>query len=378
MLWYFFPKRPADRGQRLDGRDRQRIALVAPAHTRHYRCRKARAAPTPKLHTVRFLVSVMHDDPQSLLASLGTLPAWCSAWERAEQALTQLEERARSHPVAEGWRARMLLAEASASAALEGQYVDSTRLALWESDAADAPADPALALALAILRTQRSLLRAEADAETLLTAEGVLTLAARLAGTTPVLPLLSDDAYAGLRDWLEALELLEHAPALPAAALVLALWHRRAPVRHGGPLGRLLVTVWLWQRRKLAHPLLPLARGFRESLADYRPFENPARWLPLFLDALARGAQHGLRELTALQHSRARLLGHCQGHRSHSRLDQVAALLLEQPALSPGEAARRLGMSRRGALLLLDELVRHGAAEEVSGRERFRVYRAVR
>lgn len=310
------------------------------------------------------------------LPSLPALPVWAGAWERAEGALARLDERLRNHPVREGWLARAAVAEASASAALEAVWVDADRIALWESDAADSPADPGLALGYGIVRAARALARVS-PAEAL-TLEAVLDLHARLVGTAPRSALEVEEGVERVLQWLEYLEDLARLPALPAAGLALAAWHRLSPLRHGEAAGRLLAAAYLWRRKKTQAPFAPVARGFREMLADYRPFDPPDRWLPLFLDAVARGAEQGLKDLAALGLARERLMARCDGHRRHSRLGRLAEFLLDRPAASSGDVARALGMTRRGAMMLLEELAAAGAIEEVSGRERFRVYRAAR
>lgn len=320
-------------------------------------------------------------EPPPPLPPRPSLPGWAAAWERAESALARLDERLKGTPVREGWLARAAVAEASSSAALEAVWVESERIALWESDAADSPADPALALGYGILRAWRGLVRST-PAE-VLTAEGILDLYGRLIGSGPR-PLAEvpfgrvEEGIGPILSWLEALEDLDRTPALPAAGLALAHWDRLKPLRHGEPAGRLLAIAYLWKRRKTQGPIAPIARGFREALADYRPFDPPDRWLGLFLDAVTRGAENGLKELATLTLARERLMGRCEGHRRNSRLSQVADLLLNRPAVSSGDVANVVGMTRRGAMMLLEDLARAGVIEEVSGRERFRVYRAAR
>ncbi|HYD64556.1 DUF1612 domain-containing protein [Azospirillum sp.] len=303
------------------------------------------------------------------------LPGWATAWERAESALARLDERLKGHPAREGWLARTVAVDASASAALEAAWVESERIALWESDAAEAPADSALRLGYGIVRAWRAAARAEAGE--VLTADGILELHGRLIGADS-LPLVGVDGVDKILAWLETLEELERTPALPAAGLALAAWHRLAPLRHGEATGRLLTAVYLWRRGKTQGPFTPIARGFREGLADYRPFDPPERWLPLFLSAVARGATQGVKDLAALTLARQRLMERCESHRRNSRLAQVVTLLIDRPVVSSGDVAQVVGMTRRGAMMLLEGLAGAGVIEEVSGRERFRLYRAMR
>ena len=313
--------------------------------------------------------------------ALPAFPAFWPLWEQAERGLARLESRLQAlppaSPVRAGWQERALLAESVGSAALEGAYLEGDRLALWELDADGAPPDGALGVGLGILRALRALAREGVAASD--SAEGIHALHQRCCGggRRP----LSPDENRRLAFWQRWLDgPLAAAPALPAAALALAGWHGGVGLRHGGGSGRCLVNAFLWRRGVMSGPWLPLARGFAAlPLSAYRP-QGPdtALWLDVFLRAMLLGVERAEQELAGLLRLEARLTAPSQTRRRHSRLPQVGALLLAAPAVSPGTVARHLGLSRRGAVLLLEELVRCGIAEEASGRERFRVYRAAR
>lgn len=314
-------------------------------------------------------------------------PALAGPWERAENALARLDQTLAVSALASAWRARATLAEAVASAWLDGAAVALEDLVLHDADTSPRLPTPALFKARSVLLARRALDR-RAPAE-VLSVTGILALHGRRRRQQTDDPRCraedcrADDREEGpeedrIAGWLRLLAALEDVPALPAAALAFRAWSADPPVRQGhGVLGRLLIPVMLSARGKTRHHALTFATGLQ------RIWPCPRRGIPLesqlaaILDAVMHAADHGLeahRRLTLAKSALARPLA---GRRASSRLAALAELFLEQPLVSAPMAARHLGVSLRGATGLIAELVDAGCVYERTGRARYRAFSLV-
>lgn len=308
-------------------------------------------------------------------------------WERAENALARLDQSLAAGALAAAWGARASLAEAAASAWLDGAAVPLEDLVLHDADTSPRLPSPALFKARSVLLARRALAR-RTPAE-VLTVAGILALhrrrrhpeeneegekaeRGRSAGEG------RGDAEQRLAAWLRRVADLDSVPALPAAAVAFQAWCADPPVTHGhGILGRLLIPVMLHARGKTRHHTLTFATGLQQVWPGPRRGTPIESQLAAILDAITAAAVHGLeahRRLIVAKHALARPLA---GRRSSSRLAALAELLLEQPLVSAPMAARHLGLSLRGATLLIEELVRAGCVVERTGRSRYRAFSLV-
>lgn len=329
-----------------------------------------------------------------------------------------------SPALAQGWVARMALAEAAASARLNGVLVDADDLRLLAFDALDRAPDTDLAQALplhdlirrAVLRHPRHLYTPRRLA--------ALVLRQRRApswfhGATLNDPHATDwreenpwaeesvptdetpDALAVLRDALDPafLDRLGRMPALIGAALFLSHWRRSgAEAVLGAAPGRMLAAWWparrglvqtrrsggagvlglkgtdtYFQRPYAGGPVLMPSLGFLGHAQDYRPDRGIA-WVPAFITASARATERGDALRRRLVSGEARLAAALKPKRSTSRGPQVADHLLAEPVVTAGRLAAALDMSDTAARQILDGLARDRVIQEISGRDSFRAY----
>lgn len=307
-------------------------------------------------------------------------PVLAGPWEQAENTLARLDQTLAISALAAAWRVRASLAEAAASAWLDGAAVPLEDLVLHDADTSPRLPTPALFKARSVLLTRRALeRRAPAD---VLSVAGILALHARRRRPEKEEGGGADqdreDAEHRITAWLRLVADLDGVPALPAAAVAFHAWCVDPPVAQGhGVLSRLLIPVMLRARGKTRHHSLAFATGLQQV------WPCPRRGTPLesqladILGAIAAAAAHGLEAHRCLTLAKSALARPLAGRRSSSRLAALAELLLEQPLVSAPMAARHLGVSLRGATLLIEELVRAGCVVERTGRSRYRAFSLV-
>ncbi|MFM2041619.1 MAG: hypothetical protein RLY86_195 [Pseudomonadota bacterium] len=300
----------------------------------------------------------------------------------AALSLGRLDARLRDAPppVRAGWQARMLLAEAAASARLDGHLLDPDDLLAWECGFdRDGPPSPALSAGLQILDMLR--LSARRSARSFWTPRRLLRLAGmvetRRRREPEDLPAWlraqrgdRDGAVAALTRLLQPdrIEGWKALPPLIASARIIQDWTAEGLAdMAGGSVGRLLAAAWPWRMGELPGLVLPCSRGFLGHAADHAPWRPdwPDRWL----GAVGRGALWGNDLMLELTRAHQRLTVACEGRRKSSRLPQLASLLIERPALGSGEVAEALGATKQGALNLLEELAAAGLVREISRRD---------
>lgn len=300
------------------------------------------------------------------------------SWQAAEEALAQLDQRLADSPLRAAWMNRAHFREACAALWLEGEVVSLEELVLHDAETAPTLPSQALFRARAVLLSRRAIAR-QGPAETL-SREGLLGLQERRfqLGRTEVSEVLDHDPDWGaeerLAEWREVLGRLDDLPALPAAALAFKAWQDIEPLQYGGPaIGRLAVSVMLWQRGKIQGPVLCLNLGFRQKSWVYRHNIRLAEWMRTFFEAVTAAAKQGMDEHSRLVLASELIARRAQGRRQTSRFEAMGQLLLEHPLVSAPMAAEKLGISQQGAANLLKEHALSGV-RELTGRARFRAY----
>jgi hypothetical protein len=302
-------------------------------------------------------------------------------WERAENSLARLDQTLGMSPLASAWTARAHLAEAAASVWLEGAAVPLEDLVLHDADTSPRLPTAALFKARSVLLARRILdRRAPAD---VLSPAGIMDLYGRRqgqeGGDRPGCENDREgDAHARIAAWLQLVADLGVLPALPAAALAFHAWTANPPVPRGeGVLGRLLIPVMLRARGKTRHHALAFATGLQQAWPRPRRGTPRESQIAALLEAIAHAAAHGLEAHHRLALAKTALARPLAGRRSSSRLAALADLLLGYPLVSAPMAARHLGVSLRGATLLIEELVQAGCVCERTGRARYRAFSIV-
>ena len=200
--------------------------------------------------------------------------------------------------------------------------------------------------------------------------------------TAAFVPPAPDDLPAAVRDFEVFLNGSDD-PPLVMAGLAHAQFETIHPFLDGnGRVGRLLITLLLVQRRLLARPLLYLSLFLKQNRSEYYDRLDAIRthgdwegWLKFFLAGVAITANDAARvagELVALTEEHRRVATDQNfGKFGWPLLD----LLAEQPIVTIKYASARLGSTPTTVGRLLDQMTSSGIVVELTGRQRYRVYR---
>ncbi|MDP1767861.1 MAG: Fic family protein [Nitrospirota bacterium] len=191
-----------------------------------------------------------------------------------------------------------------------------------------------------------------------------------------------------MHDALGQLEQYLHAPSALPLLIRLAGIHYQFEAIHpfldgNGRIGRLLMTLLLCSEGALSEPLLYLSAYFEQRREDYYRLllgvSQAGRWddwISFFLQGVAEQSKDAIgrsEQLLALwQTYRATL----QSARSSALQLQLVDELFSYPAITIGQAAKRLNVTQRSAQLNVEKLVRKGILREETGKKRNRVFMA--
>jgi Fic family protein len=149
-----------------------------------------------------------------------------------------------------------------------------------------------------------------------------------------------------------------------------------------GRLGRLLITLLLFDGGALRHPVLYLSLYFKTRRADYYRLLQEVRengaweaWMEFFLKGVADTAEQALasaRELLRLSTEDARTIR--TFGRAASTALQVHGLLQKRPITTIKAAARELGLSAPTIGKAIETLGKAGIVREATGKRRDRVF----
>ena len=200
--------------------------------------------------------------------------------------------------------------------------------------------------------------------------------------TAAFVPPAPDDLPTAVRDFEVFLNGSDD-PPLVLAGLAHAQFETIHPFLDGnGRVGRLLITLLLVQRRLLTRPLLYLSLFLKQNRSEYYDRLDAIRtngdwegWLKFFLSGVAITANDAVRvagELVALTEEHRRIATDQNlGKYGWPLLD----LLAEQPLVTIKYASARLGSTPTTVGRLLEQMTSLGMVAELTGQERYRVYR---
>ncbi len=300
------------------------------------------------------------------------------ALERADDALTRLDERLRNNPLAEGWAERAHYADACAALWLAGELVHLEDLVLREAAMDIRVATHALTCAAGVLHACH--LAARRDPAWALSGEGINALRDRRI-TAPAQDLherpslvydldWNEDEWLGA--WKQVLEQGRGLPALVAAALAYDAWVRIEPLQHGPWLGSLLIASLLRRRGRTKHQLLALNLGLQKASYRRSRAHDLSQRLAGFLEGIEAVAVAGTKDLDRLSLAREMMSLKLRGRRSTSRLPGLIDLFLSKPLVSVPMAAKALRVSPQAVRKMLAEL--EPTPREMTGRGAFRAW----
>ena len=152
------------------------------------------------------------------------------------------------------------------------------------------------------------------------------------------------------------------------------------PMRDGnGRMGRLLGATMLFSEGMMTYAPVPISEYLFEHKDEYLNdlFNVSAKddfdgWFLLFLEAVAVQTERSIRLISNVVSLRDRMLDDENIVSRRAVIDS----LFDNPYITVSEVMGRTGLTRPGALKLITTMIRDGILEEVSGRQRGRVYLA--
>lgn len=209
-----------------------------------------------------------------------------------------------------------------------------------------------------------------------------------IGGTRPGNALFVPPPPEHVEDAMASLEAFLHDEGLPFSALVkAALAHVQFETIHpfldgNGRIGRLLIAMTLHQDGILREPLLYLSLYFKQNRATYYQLLDAVRydgdweaWLDFFLEGVqvtATGAVDTANRLVTLFQEDARRIQNLG--RAAANTLRVFDAFRSRPVASIKDIQHRLGLAAPTVGRAVDALEEMGVVEEITGRQRDRVY----
>ncbi len=203
------------------------------------------------------------------------------------------------------------------------------------------------------------------------------------AGSTPMtaafVPPTVDEMMNCLGDWEKFLHIRDTIPDLIQCAMMHVQFETIHPFLDGnGRVGRLLVTFFLLERKRLSQPLLYLSAFIDAHKGDYYDLLQRVRthgewvpWIRFFLQGVTEIATEAGQQAKELHKLR-------EEYRAQLRDKPNALGLLDElftnPYMTIGRAAKVLGKTHPTAKAAITVLEKAGILKEVSGRQWGRFY----
>jgi Fic family protein len=189
---------------------------------------------------------------------------------------------------------------------------------------------------------------------------------------------------------LDQFEKYMHLPSDLPPLVRMAMLHYQFEAIHpfidgNGRIGRLLISLMLVTDGLLPQPLLYLSAFFERHRSDYYRLlldvsqrGNWTEWIIFFLRGVAEQAEDAIVRANKLQKLSSEYRDQLQTARAAAALLKLADRLFKTPIITVQAAMKILGQSQPSAQHNIDRLVEAGILEEVTGRQRNRIYVANR
>lgn len=194
------------------------------------------------------------------------------------------------------------------------------------------------------------------------------------------------EMMAALDDFERYIHTLSELPPLVRMAILHYQFEAIHPFVDGnGRIGRLLITLMLVTEGLLPQPLLYLSAFFDRHRGDYYRLllevsqnGNWSEWIIFFLRGVAEQAEDAIVRANKLQKLSTEYREQLQTVRASTALLKLTDYLFNHPVITVPLAQSILKHSQPSAQHNIDRLVQEGILQEITGRQRGRVYIADR
>jgi Fic family protein len=201
--------------------------------------------------------------------------------------------------------------------------------------------------------------------------------------TARYIPPTSEDMIEAMSDLEKYLNTDDELDVLIRAGLIHYQFETIHPFLDGnGRVGRLLITLFLMERKTLTTPVLSISYFLKKNRIDYydrmtevRNKGNYEQWIKFFLQAIyesALDATETINKLTNLHNANAKqiaVLG-----RAGANIGKVFSYLEASPIIEIQKTAKVLGLTYNTVSAAVKRLCDEGILEEVSGNKRNRLF----
>jgi Fic family protein len=197
--------------------------------------------------------------------------------------------------------------------------------------------------------------------------------------SAPYVPPPVNEMHECLNNWEKFLHDRETLPDLIHAAIAHAQFEAIHPFLDGnGRVGRLLISLELIERDRLAQPLLYLSAFIEANRQDYYDLLQRIRthgdwpaWIRYFLTGVEQTAKQASAQAISLLNLREKLRAQLVDKpRAQLLIDE----LFKNPYVTVARAQQLLAVSNPTARAVINELSARGILEEVSGRQWAKLY----
>jgi Fic family protein len=201
--------------------------------------------------------------------------------------------------------------------------------------------------------------------------------------TANYVPPSHEDALSAMENLEEYIQTYSPTPVLIRTGLMHAQFETIHPFLDGnGRVGRLLITFYLCQQGILSKPLLYLSDFFKEhkqvyydKLNAFRTNDDIEGWLKFFLEGVLVTSQKAVANARKIRTIRDQDI---EKVASLGRSAQKGLILLKElykhPIVRVRDVEKIVGITNPNALELVSKFLNAGILEEITGKERYRVF----
>ncbi|MBI5961029.1 MAG: Fic family protein [Chloroflexi bacterium] len=191
-----------------------------------------------------------------------------------------------------------------------------------------------------------------------------------------------DELMRVLGEWEIFLHDRQTLPLLIQCALIHYQFETIHPFLDGnGRVGRLLITLFLCERKALPHPLLYLSAFFEKYRDEYYDHllgvsrdGDWKSWLEFFLRGIIVQSEHAILSAKRIIDQREQYRQKLQSEKASASVLALLDLIFTSPYLTTQQVGTKLNVVFRTAQLAIEKLERAGILEEITGHQRNRVY----
>lgn len=195
-------------------------------------------------------------------------------------------------------------------------------------------------------------------------------------------PPPSDELQTVLGDWEKFLHQRDTVPLLMQCALMHYQFETIHPFLDGnGRVGRLLINLFLCERKALPYPLLYLSSYFEQYRDEYyqrllavSQDGDWIGWLSFFFRGVIAQSQHAIESAKRIVDQREQYRQLLQANKASASILNLLDQIFINPYLSIQQAAEKLNISfntAKNSLLYLEEI---DIVDEITGQKRNRIY----